>query len=42
MNSGQPNTDEIYEILHRIDDLPSLDDRTPDEIIRYDEQGIPQ
>ena len=42
MNSEQPDKDKIYEILRRIDALPLLHDRTPDEIIGYDEHGIPQ
>ena len=31
----------LYEILHRIDKLPRLDDRTDDEILGYDENGLP-
>jgi antitoxin VapB len=32
----------IAEICARMDALPVLDDRTPDEIIGYDEFGIPR
>jgi antitoxin VapB len=28
-------------ILRRVDEMPDLDSRTPDEIIGYDEDGIP-
>ena len=33
--------DDIYATLRRVDALPRLDDRTPDEIIGYDEHGLP-
>jgi antitoxin VapB len=33
---------EIDEILRRVDALPILDHRSPDEIIGYDEHGIPR
>lgn len=33
--------EEIEEILRRVDALPVLDPRTPDEIIGYDENGLP-
>jgi antitoxin VapB len=33
---------QLEEILHRVDQLPVLDSRTPDEIIGYDEQGLPR
>lgn len=33
---------DIDDILRRVDLLPILDDRTPDEIIGYDESGIPK
>jgi antitoxin VapB len=37
-----PTTRErIDEILHRVDALPRLDDRSEDEILGYDERGIP-
>lgn len=29
-------------ILRRVDRLPDLDSRTPDEIMGYDEDGLPQ
>ena len=32
----------LYEILHRVDALPHLDDRTEDEILGYDENGLPR
>lgn len=33
---------DIDELLKRVDLLPILDDRTPDEIIGYNENGIPK
>jgi antitoxin VapB len=33
---------QLEEILHRVDELPILDSRTADEIIGYDEQGLPR
>ena len=33
--------DKLYEILNRVDALPRLDSRTEDEILGYDESGIP-
>jgi len=33
---------EIDEILRRVDSLPVLDSRTADEIIGYDEHGLPK
>jgi antitoxin VapB len=32
---------QLEEILHRVDQLPILDSRTPDEILGYDEHGLP-
>ena len=32
----------LEEILHRVDRLPILDPRSPDEIIGYDENGLPR
>jgi antitoxin VapB len=32
---------EVDDILHRVDTLPNLDDRSEDEILGYDSQGIP-
>jgi antitoxin VapB len=35
-------TDErIREILERLDQLPRLDNRSPDDILGYDENGLP-
>jgi antitoxin VapB len=33
---------QLDEILQRMDRLPVLDSRTPEEIIGYDEHGLPQ
>jgi antitoxin VapB len=33
---------QLEEILQRMDQLPVLDSRTPEEIIGYDEHGLPQ
>jgi antitoxin VapB len=33
---------QLEEILHRVDRLPVLDSRSPDEIIGYDERGLPR
>jgi antitoxin VapB len=33
--------EQIEEILRRVDALPILDDRSPDEILGYDENGLP-
>lgn len=33
---------QIEEILRRVDQLPILDSRSPDEIIGYDEHGLPR
>jgi len=33
---------EIADILRRVDSLPVLDSRAEDEIVGYDELGIPQ
>jgi antitoxin VapB len=32
---------QIDDILQRVDAMPDLDPRTPDEIIGYDEDGLP-
>jgi antitoxin VapB len=32
---------QIDDILQRVDAMPDLDPRTPDEIIGYDENGLP-
>lgn len=34
--------EELDEIVKRFSALPILDDRTPDEIIGYDENGLPK
>jgi antitoxin VapB len=34
-------TAQIDDILQRVDAMPDLDPRTPDEIIGYDEDGLP-
>ena len=31
-----------YEILRRVDALPNLDNRSEDEILGYDESGLPR
>jgi antitoxin VapB len=33
---------QLDEILRRVDQLPILDSRTPDEILGYDEHGLPR
>jgi hypothetical protein len=33
---------EIAEILKRVDSLPTLDSRSPEEMIGYDESGLPK
>ncbi len=33
---------EVDDILHRVDALPTLDDRPDDEILGYDPQGLPR
>jgi antitoxin VapB len=33
---------QLEDILRRVDRLPILDSRTPDEILGYDEQGLPR
>jgi antitoxin VapB len=33
---------QLQDILHRVDQLPVLDPRTPDEIVGYDDQGLPR
>ncbi len=33
---------QLEEILRRVDQLPVLDSRTPDEILGYDEHGLPR
>lgn len=38
---SQALTAQIDDILQRVDAMPDLDVRTPDEIIGYDENGLP-
>lgn len=33
---------QLEDILRRVDQLPILDSRTPDEILDYDEHGLPR
>jgi len=40
-STGKSFVDEILEIGRQCAALPVLDDRTPDEIIGYDEDGLP-
>ena len=44
-NQERPEAEErrrsIEEVLERLRRLPVLDDRSPDEIIGYDEHGLP-
>jgi antitoxin VapB len=39
---GKTLARQLEEILQRVDRLPILDSRTPDEIIGYDENGLPR
>ena len=39
---GRVLTRQIEDILRRVDALPTLDDRSPDEILGYDEHGLPR
>jgi len=32
---------QLEDILRRVDELPVLDSRTPDEILGYDDHGLP-
>jgi antitoxin VapB len=41
IRSGRSLKDEILEIGRRCAALPVLDPRTPDEILGYDENGLP-
>lgn len=34
--------EQLEDILRRVDQLPVLDNRTPDEIVGYDEHGLPR
>jgi antitoxin VapB len=35
-------TSQLDDILRRVDQLPILDSRSPDEILGYDEHGLPR
>ena len=39
---GRVLVQQVKDILRRVDALPTLDSRTPDEILGYDEQGLPR
>jgi antitoxin VapB len=39
---AQRLTEKLEDILARVDSLPSLDDRTADEILGYDVHGVPR
>jgi hypothetical protein len=39
INEVEKQTDEL---LRRVDTIPKLDPRTPDEILDYDENGLPR
>lgn len=34
--------DQIEDLLRRVDAMPTLDPRSPDEILGYDEHGLPR
>jgi antitoxin VapB len=38
---GQLVASQLADILRRVDQLPTLDSRTADEILGYDEHGLP-
>jgi antitoxin VapB len=40
--AGRRLIEELEEIAKRYESLPVLDDRSPDEIIGYDENGLPR
>jgi antitoxin VapB len=35
-------TSQLEDLLRRVDELPTIDSRTTDEILGYDEHGIPR
>jgi antitoxin VapB len=39
---GHVLADQVEDLLRRVDALPVLDSRTEDEILGYDENGIPR
>jgi antitoxin VapB len=38
---GQKQVEHLLEIANRVATLPRLDNRSPDEILGYDENGLP-
>lgn len=40
-NDNRPLSERLMAISRRYRDLPVLDDRTPDEILGYDKNGLP-
>lgn len=40
--SSQALAQQVEHILRRVDSLPELDSRSPDEILGYDEHGLPR
>ncbi|HKW57816.1 MAG TPA: type II toxin-antitoxin system VapB family antitoxin [Candidatus Acidoferrum sp.] len=40
--SASTRKEKLYEILQRVDSLPRVGDLTEDEILGYDENGIPR
>ncbi len=41
-SAPQTTRGRLYEILARVDMLPILDDRSEEEILCYDENGLPR
>jgi antitoxin VapB len=39
---GQNLSSQLEDILRRVDQLPVVDSRTPDETLGYDEHGLPR
>lgn len=42
VSSRTREVDDIAEIRRRWSELPVIDDRTPEEIVGYDERGLPR
>jgi antitoxin VapB len=40
--SARSLLEDVQDILQRVDDLPTLDQRTEDQILDYDEEGLPR
>ena len=38
----RPLRDDLRDIARRVAELPTLDERTPDDILGYDERGLPR